>query len=139
MNLRSGFVGARLLLSLLALAACGRGREVLPLPEAPGPGTKVALSPLELKHPEAFDRLDRRVLESDGPEGLVAVYDDLARVAPDDPRVLVRGALAALAADPKERGPAVAAGVLAKLSKAAPRSEERRAGKECRDGWSPGH
>ena len=109
-----------LLSACVMLAACGREREVVPLPEAPGPKTKVALSPLELKDPEAFDRLDRQVLSSGGPGELVKVYDDLARVAPDDPRVLVRGALAALAADADEKGPAVAEGELARLAEKAP-------------------
>jgi hypothetical protein len=102
------------------LAACGRDREVLPLPEAPGPKSRVALSPLELKQPADFDRLDRQILSSGGPADLVKAYDDLARVAPDDPRILTRGALAALASDPETRGPAIAEGVLKKLAKDAP-------------------
>lgn len=105
---------------VLLLAACGRDREVLPVPEAPGPKTRVALSPLELREVADFDRLDRQVLAAGGPADLVQVYNDLARVAPNDPRVLVRGALAALAADPQQAGQAVAEGVLARLAKDAP-------------------
>ena len=113
---RWGFVVS----ACLVLAGCGREREIVPLPEAPGPASKVALSPLELKDVEAFDRLDRRILASGGPAELVKVYDDLARVAGNDPRVLVRGALAALAADPKEQGPLVVEGVLTRLATEAP-------------------
>lgn len=105
---------------VVLIAACGRHREISPLPEAPGLKSLVALTPLDLKVPEDFDRLDRQILASGGASDLAKAYDDLARVAPDDPRILTRGALAALAADPEQRGPAVAAGVLKKLAKEAP-------------------
>lgn len=111
--------GAVLVVALV-MASCGREREIVPLPEAPGPKSKVSLSPMELKDHESYDRLDRQVLSEGTPADLVKVYDDLARLAPEDPRVLVRGAMAALAADPETRGPAVAQGVLAKLATIAP-------------------
>jgi len=72
----------------------------------------VPLSPLDLKDHAAFDRLDASLPE--GPARLKA-YDDLARLAPDDRLVLVRGGLAAIA-EGTDKGRAVLAGVLARTT-----------------------
>ena len=68
---RWGFVVS----ACLILAGCGREREIVPLPEAPGPASKVALAPLELTDGEAFDRLDRRILASGGPALVECLID----------------------------------------------------------------
>jgi len=102
-----------LALAMLAgMASCGRERQVMPLPEAPVDGNLVPLHSRPLVTHEDFDRAERDILERGTGEDLLRLYDDLARLAPGNARVLVRGALAALAVDPRNRGPAIADGVI---------------------------
>jgi hypothetical protein len=98
------------LAAVLSLA-CGREPDVSDLAAAPGPGAIVALRPLALTSPAAFDRLDDAVAD---PADRLRIYNDLARLAPDARPVLYRGALAALDAG-SDKGVPVADGVLRRL------------------------
>ena len=101
------------------VAGCARDMaDSFELAEPPGhPPAMVTLAPIDLADHAGFDRLDRAV---GGPGAdLVKVYNDLARLAPGSSLVLVRGALAALAADGSDKGRAVALGVLRRLSSRA--------------------
>jgi len=112
---RSWSTGGLALVLLVGIASCGRDRQVLPLPEAAVADNQVALHSRPLVTHGDFDRVEQEVLQQGTGNDLLRLYDDLARLAPGNARVLVRGALAALAVDPEGRGPAVADGVLQAL------------------------
>lgn len=104
-----------LLALLVGVLSCGWDRQVRPLPEAAVEGNQVLLYARPLvTHPD-FDQAERDILQRGSGEDLLRVYDDLARLAPGNVRVLVRGALAALAVAPQDRGPSIADGVLQAL------------------------
>ena len=75
--------------------------------------------PIELNGHEAFDRLDAWLRLSGGVEEVISVYNDLARIAPDSPLVMIRGAMAAMELDPA-RGRPIAAGVLERFEDRLP-------------------
>lgn len=107
-------IGRVLWIAMIAGAAsCGRDRQVIPLPQAGE--NRVALYPRNLESHGDFDLAEIAILEGGQGDDLIRWYDDLARLAPGNARVLVRGALAALAVDPESRGPAIAEGVLRAL------------------------
>lgn len=100
---------------LIGGVGCGQDRQVAPLSEAPVDDNQVPLYSRPLVTHADFDQVERDILERGSGGDLVRLYDDLARLAPGNVRVLVRGALAALAVDPSGRGPAIADGVIQAL------------------------
>ncbi len=96
-----------------AVASCGRDRmDRVPVPDPPPDRTTVvSLTSLPLDSDRDYDRLDEWLRGSGSVEDTIRVYDDLLRVAPDNVKAHVRGALAVLALD-EDRGRAVASGVL---------------------------
>lgn len=97
----------------VVVVSCGRDRmDRIPVPDPPPDRTTVvSLTSLPLESDRDYDRLDEWLRGSGSVEDTIRVYDDLVRVAPDNVRTHVRGALAVLALD-EERGRAVARGVL---------------------------
>lgn len=97
----------------VVVASCGRDRmDRVSLPDPPsGRTTVVSLTSLPLDTDEDYDRLDEWLRGSGSVEDTIRVYDGLVRVAPDNVKAHVRGALAVLALD-EARGRAVARGVL---------------------------
>ncbi len=96
----------------VVVASCGRDRmDRISLPEPPGRTPVVSLTSLPLDTDEDYDRLDEWLRGSGSVEDTIRVYDDLLRIAPDNVKAHVRGALAVLALD-EARGRAVARGVL---------------------------
>lgn len=98
---------------VVAVVSCGRDRmDRIPLPDPPQDRTTVvSLTSLPIESDRDYDRLDEWLRGSGRVEDTIRVYDDLLRVAPDNVKAHVRGALAVLALD-EERGRAVARGVL---------------------------
>ncbi len=98
---------------VVVVVSCGRDRmDRIPLPDPPPDrATVVSLTSLPLESDQDYDHLDEWLRGSGSVEDTIRVYDDLLRVAPDNVRAHVRGALAVLALD-EERGRAVARGVL---------------------------
>jgi len=75
----------------------------------------VPLTPLELNEHAGFDALDNFILANGANEQAMRIYEDISRLAPDNPLVLIRAAYAALIIDQSEVGPRLAASIIEKL------------------------
>ena len=73
------------------------------------------LTPLELNEHAGFDALDNFILANGANEQAMRIYEDISRLAPDNPLVLIRAAYAALIIDQSEVGPRLAASIIEKL------------------------
>lgn len=115
-----------LLASLLIVACTADDRDRIHLSEPTGRmPAAVDLVPVKLDDHEAFDRLDAWLALTGDVEDVVRVYNDLARLAPDTPLVLVRGALAVMTLDP-QRGRSIAKGVLDRFKDRIPDDPDLR-------------
>lgn len=114
-NCRLSTVNLFLLLLPLVAIACSRDQaDLVTVREPPGGPAMRGLAPTDLRTHADFDRLDASLSRA-APGDALKVYDDLARVAPDDRLVLFRGAFAGLTVDGTDRGKSVALGVRGRL------------------------